>query len=319
MARVSVNAIKSSMFKGDSVSPTLEAILQDLNIKMTWDPDTISADIVILHNPSFLKFQTQLNTRIIARQLIVVAHENFLRPGGGEAFDVANCLDIIDRSSVAIKKIIAPISSNNRTTIEDWMRQYQTSRKWSLLNSDWHNICEFTFASPSLTPDDRRGRHSRAGFEKYPSLSDMDKSFPKHSKSNVILGADTFIKEGLSRPHWQMIPFRGLDVAEYFEKIDFMVYFTSATWRESFGRVIAEAIAAGKVVITDTKTASTFSGAVVSGTPSDVDDIVKAFVSEPMRYTHFVTQAQEILGMFSANSFREKFLELLCNVSEEST
>ena len=40
--------------------------------------------------------------------------------------------------------------------------------------------------------------------------------------------------------------------------IDFFVYFTAPTWQESFGRVVAEAIAAGKVVLTNPDIGATF-------------------------------------------------------------
>jgi hypothetical protein len=33
---------------------------------------------------------------------------------------------------------------------------------------DWINICDFPFAPPTPAPRDRRGRHSRPGFEKFP-------------------------------------------------------------------------------------------------------------------------------------------------------
>ncbi len=313
MAPVSVNAISSEMFKGGTIAPYLKAALQNLNIEMTWDPQSISANIVIIHNPSFLKFQKQLGTRIVANHIIVVAHENFLRPGGAEAFDVTSCLGAIDRASVALTKSIAPVSPYNRKTITEWMESNHFSDRWTLLNRDWLNICDFPIAPPNQHPNDRRGRHSRAGFEKFPNIRDMDLCFPSHAQSNVILGADTFISDAIQRPHWEMIPFRGMSVSDYFEKIDFMVYFTSPAWRESFGRVIAESIAAGKIVITDPGTASVFSGATVPAAPQDVDDIVRMFVAEPRRYVDFVTLAQGKLAEFSESSFQLRFSEYLHN------
>jgi glycosyltransferase involved in cell wall biosynthesis len=74
--------------------------------------------------------------------------------------------------------------------------------------------------------------------------------------------------------------------------------------RESFGRVLAEAIAAGKVVITDPGTAATFGPAVVASDGSDVDAIIAGFVADPARYQAFVRAAQARLSAFSADSFR---------------
>jgi hypothetical protein len=99
----------------------------------------------------------------------------------------------------------------------------------------------------------------------------MDLCFPRHAEANVILGADLIDGLARERPHWEAIPFQGLDLASYFARIDFMVYFTARTFRESFGRVLAEGIAAGKVVISDAETASVFGDAVVAARPEEVD------------------------------------------------
>jgi glycosyltransferase involved in cell wall biosynthesis len=82
-----------------------------------------------------------------------------------------------------------------------------------------------------------------------------------------------------------------------------MVYFTAPTSRESFGRVLAEGIAAGKVVITDPDTASIFGDAVVAARPDEVDAVVAAFVADPARYARHVARAQSRLAAFSAESF----------------
>ena len=143
----------------------------------------------------------------------------------------------------------------------------------------------------------------------------MDACFPKHAQANVILGADTFLNEGLHRPHWKMIPFRGLEVEQFFGMIDFMVYFTAPTLRESFGRVLAEAIAAGKIVISDPETASVFNGAVVSGAPSDVDKIIDRFTADPGLYHAHVAKARKLIEAFSSKNFRARF----CDVFEIKT
>ena len=311
LARVSVHAIESRMFLGRTIAPPLEQALGDLGLELIWDSKAISADVVILHNPSFLKFQFELGTRILARHLIVVTHENFLRPGQAEAFDVGRCLDQIDRASTALRKSIAPVSTYNRRTVLEWLQTCPPSGSWRVLEADWFNICEFPRAMPTAQPSDRRGRHSRPGFEKFPILADMDLCFPEHANANIILGADTYRAAHLHRPHWTMYPFQGIDLAQYFELIDFMVYFTAPTWRESFGRVLAEAIAAGKIVISDPATASNFDGAVVAGTPAEIDTIIKRFIDHPALYAEQVTLAQSKLEAFSGTAFRAQLLAVL--------
>ena len=277
---------------------------------MIWDAPSISADIVLIHNPSFLKFNTEFETKIIARQLIVVTHENFLRPGGAEAFDVKRCLKLIDRASLTLSKSIAPISPYNRSTVSNWVAENPLPANWDVLGLDWFNICDFDMISPTKSPRDRRGRHSRAGMEKFPGLAEMDRCFPEHA-TNVILGADLLLTEGVQRPHWEMYPFQGLGVAQYFELIDFMIYFTAPTWRESFGRVLAEGIAAGKVVISDPGTASVFAGGVVAAEPEEVDRIISEFIADPESYIRQVRQGQAALAGYSSSEFQKRFLSVV--------
>jgi hypothetical protein len=302
-ARIEVHGITSAMFPGRAPAPVLALALDDLGLTLRMDAPRIAAERVIVHNPSFLKFDSALATRILADELIVVTHENFLRPGGHETHDVARCLDLLDSASVALRKTIAPISPHNRRTVMEWLAARPAFAHWHVMEEDWINICDFPLVPPVSTPRDRRGRHSRPGFEKFPPVREMDLCFPRHAEANVILGGDFLGDLARDRPHWETIPFQGVDLQGYFARIDFMVYFTSPTFRESFGRVLAEGIAAGKVVISDPDTAAVFGDAVVAARPEDVDGIVAALVAAPDRYAATVRRAQERLAAFSAGSF----------------
>lgn len=307
LIRPEVHAVSSSMFSGQDIAPVLAGAMDAAGLEPLWDAPTIAAETVILHNPAFLKFEKSLGRRILARELIVVTHENFLRPGGVEGFDVKGCLDRIDRGTLALGKTLAPVSANNRATVIEWIARNGLPPGWRVAPDDWFNICEFPLVPPTDSPRDRRGRHSRPGFEKFPPRAVLDLCFPPHAEANVILGAEVLMAEEARPPHWRLHPFRGLDLARYFEMIDFMVYFTAPTWQESFGRVLAEGIAAGKVVIADAATAAGFAGAVVPAEPADVDAIIAGFLSEPGHYAAHVRAAQAVLQRFSAAAFRARF------------
>lgn len=302
---VVVHAITSRTFgEIQHVAPVLRQALDELHIPLIWDAPRISADFVILHNPAFLKFQDALDTRIFARELLVVTHENFLRPGGAEGFDVATCLSQIERSTFALRKTLAPISPYNRTTVTDWLALSPSQRHWQVLGADWFNICSTAVSDPCEKPSDRRGRHSRPGFEKFPGLADLDRCFPQHSECNLILGADALLDADLLRPHWTLLPFDAISVKEFFKMIDFFVYFTAPTWQESFGRVVAEALAAGKVVLAGPDTGETFGEAVIACRPADVDGIISDLVAHPDRYHAQVSKSQQVLEHYSAGNFR---------------
>lgn len=302
-----VYALSTTMFSDRPVAPVLADALDRLRIPVVWDPGTISADVVIFHNPASLKFGGTKLPMIVARDLIVVCHENFLRPGGYEGFDVAGSLAQIDQHSLALRKRLAPISDWNRRTIEDWMQQSGSGQSWGVLPVDWFNICDFEMRPPAPHLRDRRGRHSRAGTEKFPDAATMDLCFPATAESNVILGGDHLMAGNLGRPHWTLIPFGAISVERYLGMIDVMVYYTAPTWRESFGRVLAEGIAAGKLVISDPDTARILGPAVIGADPEDVDEIIAEFIVAPERYHAHVSAAQAHLARFSANAFRTMF------------
>lgn len=309
-ARIEVHGVTSRMFGNRAPAPGLVAALDRLGLPLIMDAPRIAAERVVLHNPAFLKFETAA-PRIVARDIVLVLHENFQRPGGGESFDVAHCLDLVDRGTVALRKWLAPISPPNRATVTAWLAAHPRQGHWRVLPEDWSNICDFPMRPPTPCPADRRGRHSRPGFEKFPDAATLDLCFPPHAAANVILGADNLTDLGASRPHWRLVPFGGMEVRAYFDTIDFLVYFTAPTFRESFGRVLAEAMAAGKVVITDPATAEIFGKGAIGARPGEVDAIVAAHLAEPARYMQQARAGQAALAAFSAAAFRDRQAWLL--------
>lgn len=313
--RIEVHAVESRMFRGRTVSPQLQESLDELGLVPVWNSPVIAADIVLLHNPAFLKFQTTLPARILCRQLYVIAHENFGRPGGQEGFDVAATLAQINRSTTALEKVIAPISRVNRDTVDSWIARRPGFRTWSVLPEDWFNICSFDLSPPTTTPADRRGRYSRPGFEKFPTLEAMDLMFSPQAERNLILGSNALIAQGVFRAHWTLMPFRGIELEQFYEMVDFLVYYTSPTWREGFGRVLAEGMAAGLVVITDPGTASSFGKGAIGVQPDEIDAVIARHVRQPDLYQRQVQAGQDALARFSAERFARRF-EAICARAE---
>ncbi len=304
IAQIEIHAATRSMFGDRPPHAGLVKALSELGLPIQWDAPVIQADMVLLHNPSFLKFASDMAHRIVCRKLYVVAHENFERPGGGESFDVAGCLNVIDRATIALEKTLAPVSDHNRRTIHDWLGARPSHARWTVLDDNWFNILDMDMVTPTGHPADRRGRLSRPGLEKFPSTETLDACFPPHARANVLLGADPLMALDLVRPHWTLLKFGAMDVTQFFDMIDFMIYFTAPTLRESYGRVIAEAIAAGKLVLTDRANQGNFEGAVIGCAPQEVDGIVKAMIADPEIYARQVTRAQNVLAQNNADRFR---------------
>lgn len=306
--QLSIAAISSKHFKGNQVHKAIEAACERTGTPLEWDPAVITSALVALHNPSFLKFDARLATKIRCDRLFVVCHENFLRPSGQEGFDVGHCLDLIADATLCRSKILMPVSEWNRTCAQNWMAANPTT--WKLSTFNWANICDFDFLSPTATPRDRRGRHSRPGPEKFPRLDILKQMFSSDAECVRILGADSLIGQDVPA-EWDLIPFGGETVDAFLQSIDFFVYFINPMLQESFGRVIAEAIAAGKVVITSPETAANFGDGVISARPEMVDGIIADLIADPARYQDHVARAQNGLLRFGAEAFRTQIAALI--------
>ncbi|GAA0291663.1 hypothetical protein GCM10008966_10750 [Rhodovulum strictum] len=127
----------------------------------------------------------------------------------------------------------------------------------------------------------------------------------------MILGADLLIACEVPRPHWTLLPFRSIEVGDYFGMIDFTVYFTAPAWRESFGRVIAEALAAGKVVLTDPEAGASFGKGIIACRPDDVDAAVARMVADPAAHAAQMARGQAVLEQFSEAVFAARFEALI--------
>ncbi len=311
-----VVGLETAMFRGRSVHPELEAVLEAQGLEIDWMPPVVHADTIVFHNPSCLRFDVKLPIRLSCATALVVTHENFLRPNGTETHDVAACLEALARALVCRRRWLAPVSAYNRSTVRAWLER---GSDWELAPADWFGVFDQPLLAPTAQPGDRRGRHSRPGPEKFPPRALLEGQFPAHAQSCILLGADALIDAAEPPPtHWDLRRFGSLPVERFLEEIDFLVYFTHPNWRESCGRVIAEAIAAGKVVITDPGTAQTFGPAVVacSGEGAEVDRIVAGFIADPAAYVRFVAEAQATLAGFGPEAFRARVRDLLAAAHE---
>lgn len=307
LVRPRLNILDCEMFPTGAIAPQLDDVARRERLEVAFNPRVVQDDVVILHNPSFLKRNTALDTRIIARHLIVVTHENFVRPGGAQPYDVDATMALLDASSVASRKSLAPIGAFNRAGVQDWLASAQGSGHWDCLDEDWFNIFDMTPIAPTKTPSDRRGRVSRAGAEKFPQIDTLDQIFPPEADANIILGGDHLEGFAKARPHWTIHPFRSRPVADVLAEIDFFIYFAAPTWRESFGRVIAEAIEAGKLVMTDPETAKPFGAGVLGLSPEAVSPSIASFIAAPDTYVEHVLKAQNDLNRYAPEAFCDRF------------
>lgn len=285
------------MFSGQQPHAALVEKIEDLGLSISEDFTTISANTVIVHNPSVFKFETELAFRIVADTIILVMHENPINGVGQFQYNVNKVIDMIEAASFCSRVVIAPISALNRGLINKSMSGRLVA------DDDWFNIIDFKMKKPKPPKADIRGRHSRPGPEKWPDEETLFKCFPKTSE-NHILGAD-WVRGAYPDLGGQanLYNFGAMPVDQFLDKINFFIYFCAPVWRESFGRVVAEAIAAGKLVIGDKNLAETFGSACVTIDVKDLDSTIAGFIDRPQKYVDHVKNAQEFLLKYNRKQF----------------
>ena len=113
--------LATAMFPGREVNPAIRRALDELSLPLLPQPPVVHADTIVLHNPTCLRFDTALGPRLSAARVIVVTHENFLRPGGCEGFDVGHCLGLVAGRVAGGERLLAPISATNRASVAAWL------------------------------------------------------------------------------------------------------------------------------------------------------------------------------------------------------
>ena len=305
---LSVHALETQMFTGRRVNAALERALEACGLELIWNASVIRADTIVFHNPSALKFNDALEIRFSCQRGFVVTHENFLRPNGSQGFDVDGCLALLRAAFVCERLALAPVSAYNRRGVETW--NAANAGAWAVAEFDWFNICDHATTPPTASPRDRRGRHSRAGPEKFPDPEVMIRLFPSTAERCAILGGDALLNGTDAPPgHWEVLRFGEQEVSAFLGEIDFFVYFTHPNWRESFGRAISEAIAAGKLVITDPGTAAPFGNGVVTADTAAVDAVIAGFIADPERYAAQVRIGQAALERYRPEAFVKGVLQ----------
>lgn len=293
------------MFSGMEGNRQLGEAIDEFGLTVQEEFSTISANTVIIHNPSAFKFESLLAFRIVADTIVLVMHENPVNGVGQYQYDVAGVLGIIEDASFCNNLIIAPISEVNRGLINWSIKGFPVAAK------NWFNIIDFEFADPKPPEADRRGRHSRPGPEKWPDEQTTLKCFPGTS-DNHILGAD-WVRDAYPTLGQQanLYNFGTMPVGVFLNKLDFFVYYHAPAWRESFGRVVAEAIAAGKVVICEKYLARTFGEACVTVNADEIDRTICEYLDRPARYVDQVIRSQNYIRRFTRENFESNWSTLL--------
>lgn len=160
------------------------------------------------------------------------------------------------------------------------------------------------------------GRHGRAHPDKWPDdPMDLAASLPASDLTRVrILGADpAFFKErGVDISRWEILPFGAETPARFLAELDVFSYFHSATWREAFGRTIAEAMMCGARCILDPALRPTFGEHALYCHPREVEGVLDTIRQNPLDHVTAARAAGDwCRAQFSTTEIVPRYRRLL--------
>ena len=188
-------------------------------------------------------------------------------PGRRRGVRRRHCLGLVAARTAGGELLLAPVSAANRATVAAWLARRPASG-WTPAPA---RLAEHRRAPAVAEPTRAPPRPPRpplaAGLREVPAARRPARgSFPPTPSAARMLGADTLLLDPDGAAAALGAPPLRRDAGRRLPRRASTSSSTSPTrcWRESFGRAIAEAIAAGKLVITDPATAATFGPGVVA-------------------------------------------------------
>jgi hypothetical protein len=260
--------------------------------------ESITAEVVVVHNPYGFAHRPLPPTGIRSRKRILVVHATALNGRGQLNYDpwtVARHL----RDGLGDPVVWAPISALCRQNMAD------AGLPVPVLREDWRNIVMADdWPHPRtrpLRPTISVGRHSRPELDKWPpTRRELFAVYPPDDE-NVrvrLLGADERL-EALAGgwPHgWEVFRFDEIAPRDFLQTIDFFVYFHHPRWVETFGRCTAEAIASGAVAILPPYMRANFGDAAVYCTADEAVATARRIHADPDLYAELARRGGEIIA-----------------------
>lgn len=273
---------------------------------------THNAKMLVAAHPNVFRRVHRLGSRVRADLVVIVAHNVPCDNCGCLMFDPWAIQSACHRAFGG-RIIWAPISPICRDRFE------RVGNALKVLSFDWINFIRVAhWARPVCPPDPshiRIGRISRSDSEKFPSdAAELRAAYPTAPDILVsFLGYYDRIDDLLgARPeNWRCLPFGSIDPLEFLKTIDFFVYFHNIAYTETFGRVIAEAIASGVVTILPHYFERTFGPAAIYCLPNQVETVVRHFHCAPARYVAQARLALEwLVAQYGEDVYVTRFRQL---------
>jgi hypothetical protein len=132
------------------------------------------------------------------------------------------------------------------------------------------------------------GRHGRDAAAKWPaSRMTLRAAYGADApvRTRLMGGADIAIRRlGGRPPNWEILPFNAMPARDFLRDLDFFIHFPHEDYIEEFGRVVMEAMAAGKPAILPPCFRPTFGDAALYCQAEEVVPLVRRYWREEELY-----------------------------------
>ena len=249
---------------------------------------------------------------------ILITHHTPTDANGRLNYDPA----IVDRHATRMfgrPLFWAPISPICRDLFED------AGMTQPRLRDDWNNVVfvdDWGAARSGLLGDRPVvGRHSRPQLEKWPATrEELLAAYPDDVEVRLLGVGDE--ARALIQPlpdNWTAWGFSEISVRDFLNGIDLFVYFHHPDWIETFGLTIAEAAAAGCVVVTHPYLKRTFGKAALYCPPERTPTLIRNIAQDPRRFVELSAQGRKAIeDQFGPEEYLLRFQRLLA-ASRHST
>ncbi|GAA4119739.1 glycosyltransferase [Enteractinococcus coprophilus] len=273
------------------ISPKLFELQLHGYVEQVGLQDVARIELLVVRHPSVATYMDGQETNLEVKQtLLIVNNPPVLRDGQGMVFDLSLSVENLDKVFSLQSYVIA----ESRVTQRLCRGLVAESR---LLDRTWPGLVgSYTSSLPSFAEKPTVGRHSRDHSLKWPSsIQEFNWAYTSSEFHTKFLGgADALVKKlgSDALAEKTVYSFGEIPVEEFLSSVDFWVYFHDSTLTESFGMSIAEAMAAGKVVILPHYLEANFGEGAIYAEPSEVESLVREFWTSPDAYKKQASKAQ---------------------------
>lgn len=292
-------------------APRVQAAIAAMDYPMLSHATPANCDILLAHHPFVFQNLPLQCPQLRPNRIAAVLHHPPLDGAHTPQYDIEKLIAALETTFQA-PVWLAPVGPIvRRQLLEIGVSANRITRR------DFRNIVDETEwparKRPAPTDHVVIGRHSRKDPLKWPDKTDdIQSAYPNAHNVTVRILGDAYLPNGMAWPgNMYVQEFTETGVSDFLAGLDFYVYFHSDRWVEAFGLAIAEAMAAGLVVILPPRFQDLFGDGAVYAQPNEVMAVIERFRQQPDDYRRQSLAARRVVHThYSIKSYGTRMQQL---------